>query len=365
MKIPFLDLAAQYQECQAELMAAAQAVMASGHYIMGPHLAAFEQQFAEYCGSQYCVGVSNGLDALHLILRGYDIGAGDEVIVPANTFIASWLAITHAGATPVPVEPDAATYNLDVSRIEAAITPKTKAIMAVHLYGQAADMQPIMAIAHRYRLKVIEDAAQAHGAKYHGKPCGSLGDAAGFSFYPGKNLGALGDGGAITSNDAALIQRIKSLRNVGSPQKYHHTELGFNARLDELQAAFLSVKLRHLEQWNRQRQALAQRYYQGLQGLPLSLPTVPSWADPVWHLLVIRTPHRDALLAHLQQAGINCLIHYPIAPHLQPAYQSLGYQRGDFPVTEALQDEILSLPLYPQLSTDAVDFILVTLRDYF
>lgn len=364
-KIPFLDLATLHQDCEGELLAAAQTVIASGHYILGPQLTAFEQAFAQYCGSQFCVGVSNGLDALHLILRACKIGPGDEVIVPANTFIASWLAISHAGATPVPVEPNPYTYTLDVTRLEAAITPRTRAIMPVHLYGQPADMVPILAIAQQYGLKVIEDAAQAHGARYRGQRCGNLGDAAAFSFYPGKNLGALGDGGAITSNDPDLIQTIKILRNVGSPQKYHHTQCGFNARLDELQAAFLRVKLTHLDSWNQRRRTIAQYYIQGLQGLPIQLPQVPDWAEPVWHLLVIRTAQRNALFAHLEQVGIQCLIHYPIAPHLQPAYQALGYPVGAFPVTEQLQHEILSLPLYPHLSLEAVDYIITAIHQFF
>ena len=349
-RIAFLDLHAAYLELKDDLDAAYHRVMDSGWFILGKEVEAFEREFAAYCEAAHCVGVGNGLEALHLILRAYGIGPGDEVIVPANTYIATWLAVSYAGATPIPVEPDARTYNLDPALIEAAITPATRAILPVHLYGQPADMDPIKALASRYGLKVIEDAAQAHGARYHGRRVGGLGDAAGFSFYPGKNLGALGDGGAVVTNDADLAERVRVLRNYGSRVKYHNEVKGFNSRLDELQAALLRVKLPVLDEWNERRRAAAARYLDGLAGSELGLPYVPKWAEPVWHLFVVRHPQRDALQQRLQQAGIGTMIHYPIPPHLQPAYAELGYGAGAFPISEAIHREVLSLPMGPQLT---------------
>lgn len=351
-EIKFLDLAALHATIRPELDAAYRRVMDAGWFITGAELEAFEKEFAAYCQVKHCIGVANGLDALHLVLRGYEIGAGDEVIVPANTFIATWLAVTQAGATPVPVEPDAGTYNLDPSRVEEKITSRTKAIMAVHLYGQMADMPALHDIAKRHGLRLIEDAAQAHGALGHGHKAGSFGDAAGFSFYPGKNLGALGDGGAVTTNDAELAEKIRLLRNYGSRVKYHHEVAGYNSRLDELQAAFLRVKLQHLEQWNVQRRAQAAVYAQALSGKQgLILPIVPEWAVPVWHLYVVRTRQRDALQAWLHQAGIQTQIHYPIPPHLQGAYRNSGIAaKGMLPVSEQLHREVLSLPLGPHIT---------------
>jgi len=348
--IPFLDLHAAYLELRAELDAAAQRVLASGWYILGAEVEAFEREFAAYCEVEHCVGVGNGLEALHLILRAYGIGPGDEVIVPANTYIATWLAVSYAGAKPVPVEPDARTYNVDPALIEAAITPATKAILPVHLYGQPAEMDPINAVAARYGLKVIEDAAQAHGARYRGRRVGGLGDAAGFSFYPGKNLGALGDGGAVVTKDAELAERVRVLRNYGSRVKYHNEVKGFNSRLDELQAALLRVKLPVLDEWNQRRRDAAARYLDGLAGSELGLPFAPEWAEPVWHLFVVRHPQRDELQRRLQQAGIGTMIHYPVPPHLQPAYAEWGYGAGAFPITEAIHREVLSLPMGPQLT---------------
>jgi len=336
-------------------------VLASGNLILGPEVEAFEAEFAAYCGTRHCVGVGNGLDALHLILRAWGIGAGDEVIVPSNTYIATWLAVTHAGATPVPVEPLAATCNLDAQRLAAAITPRTRAIIAVHLYGQPADMDAINAVARQHGLKVIEDAAQAHGARYHGRRAGNLGDAAAFSFYPGKNLGALGDGGAITTNDAQLADQLCAWRNYGSRSKYHNTFKGFNSRLDELQAALLRVKLAHLDAWNATREQLAQTYLAELANSALVLPVVPPWASPVWHLFVVRTDQRDALQQQLAQGGVGTLVHYPIPPHLQPAYADAGFQPGDFPIAEQLHREVLSLPLYPQLGPAAQQRVIAAL----
>jgi dTDP-4-amino-4,6-dideoxygalactose transaminase len=349
MKVPFLDLRASYMELKQELDASYQRVMASGHFILGAEVEAFEAEFAAYCGVKYCVGVGSGLEALHLILRALDIGSGDEVIVPANTYIATWLGVTHTGATPVPVEPNEDTYNINTTMIESAITPRTRAIIVVHLYGQPADVGPITAIARNYGLKVIEDAAQAHGARYGGARAGSLADAAGFSFYPGKNLGAFGDGGAITTNDTDLADKVRLLRNYGSKDKYVNEVRGFNSRLDELQAAFLRVKLNFLEKWNERRKRLASYYLQALKGLALILPFVPEWAAPVWHLFVVRHCEREALQRYLVSKEIGTLVHYPIPPHFQSAYKELGLTPGAYPISEALHREVLSLPIGPHL----------------
>lgn len=347
--IPFLDLKTPHIELRTQLQAAFDRTLDSGWYIQGNELKQFEQEFAAYCEAEHCIGVGNGLDALHLILRAYGIGKGDEVIVPSNTYIATWLAASYADATPIPVEPDLRTYNIDPALIEAAITPRTKAIMVVHLYGQPADMDPILAIARKHNLKVIEDAAQAHGARYKGKRVGTLGDAAGFSFYPGKNLGAIGDGGAVTTNDAELAQKIRMLGNYGSQIKYHNEVKGYNSRLDELQAAFLREKLVKLDEWNERRKALAAAYLREWADSNLVMPFVPEWADPVWHLFVIRSEKRDALQTLLQQQNIGTMIHYPIPPHLQPAYAELNYKQGDFPIAEVIHREVLSLPIGPHL----------------
>jgi dTDP-4-amino-4,6-dideoxygalactose transaminase len=353
-EISFLDLKAINNRYQEPLEAAFSRVLASGWYILGTEVKDFEREFADYCGSKHCIGVGNGLEALHLILRAFDIGPGDEVIVPANTYIATWLAVSYAGALPVPVEPLTGTCNLDSERIESAITPRTKAILTVHLYGQPADMEPICVVAHRHGLKVIEDAAQAHGARYRGRRTGSLGDAAGFSFYPGKNLGALGDGGAITTDDDSLAQRLYVLRNYGSKIKYHNEEKGYNSRLDELQAAFLREKLKILDEDNACRARLAKRYSDLLADSGLILPTVLPWVEPAWHLYTVRTPRRDALQQHLADRGIGTMIHYPIPPHLQKAYAELGLAPGSFPITEAIHNEILSLPMGPHLDEQQV-----------
>jgi dTDP-4-amino-4,6-dideoxygalactose transaminase len=358
MNIPFLDLKSPYQEFKAELDAAYRSVMESGWYILGSEVEAFEREYAEYCNVKHCIGVGNGLEALHLILLAYGIGKDDEVIVPANTYIATWLAVTYAGATPVPVEPDKKTYNLDPVKIEAAITNRTKAIMPVHLYGQPSDMDPILNIAKQYGLKVIEDAAQAHGALYKGKRAGSLGDAAGFSFYPGKNLGALGDGGAVTTNVAALADRVRTLRNYGSKKKYYNEFKGFNSRLDELQAAFLRVKLKKLNEWNSRRRQVAAHYLKALKFVsPLTLPFVPSWAAPVWHLFVVRHPCRDIFQKRLTEREIGTLIHYPVPPHRSDAYAEREFTEGTFPITEAISHTIISLPMGPHMSDDQVQFV--------
>lgn len=364
MSVPFLDLGAAYKELQPEIDSAVLASMRTGWYILGPEVEAFEAEFAAYCEAAHCVGVANGLDALHLALRAMDVGPGDEVIVPSNTYIATWLAVNQCGATPVPVEPVEATYNIDPSLIEAAITPRTKVILPVHLYGQPADLDPILAVARKHGVKVLEDAAQAHGARYKGKRIGGHGDAVAWSFYPGKNLGALGDGGAVTTNDPEIADRIRVLRNYGSRVKYVNEEQGYNSRLDPIQAAALRVKLKHLDEWNARRADIAKRYHAALQETALVRPTAPEWAAPVWHLYVIRSPQRDALQRHLTDAGIDTLIHYPIPPHLQQAYAHLGYKAGDFPIAEAMAREVLSLPMGPQLSAEDQEKVIATLLDF-
>ncbi|SDF43994.1 DegT/DnrJ/EryC1/StrS family aminotransferase [Sporomusa acidovorans] len=358
MHVPFLDLRDTYYEIKSEVDAAYQRVMESGWYILGEELSAFEEEFARYCGVKHCIGVGNGLEALHLVLRAWDIGMGDEVIVPANTYIATWLAVTYSGAHPVPVEPDINTYNLDPEKIAAAVTENTKAIIAVHLYGQPADMDAIIKVAKQYNLKILEDAAQAQGAKYRGRLTGSLGDAAGFSFYPGKNLGAYGDGGAVTTNDDNLAEKVRYLRNYGSRIKYSNDYLGFNSRLDELQAAFLRVKLKHLDEWNRRRRSLAEVYLLKLKNQHVDLPFVPEWAEPVWHLFVVRNRSRDSLQWTLKKKGIETLIHYPIPPHLSGAYRILGFKEGDFPLTEQLAKQVLSLPMGPHQKISIVSFVI-------
>lgn len=361
MITPFLELKLPYQELKEELDAAYQRVMGSGWYILGSEVEAFEQEFAAYCGVKHCIGVGNGLDALHLILRAAGVGPGDQVIVPANTYIATWLAVSYAGATPVPVEPCENSCNLDPLRIEEAITPATKAIMPVHLYGQPADMDPILEIARRNSLLVFEDSAQAHGALYKGRRAGSLGDAAGFSFYPGKNLGALGDGGAVTTNDGTLAEKIRALRNYGSQVKYVNKYKGFNSRLDELHAAFLRVKLRYLDEWNTQRSRVAACYNKALTETRLTLPHVPDWADPVWHLYVIQCDNRNDLQQRLTRAGIGTLIHYPIPPHLQQAYQELGYTEGSLPISEMLAKKVISLPMGPHMQEEHISAVIEVL----
>lgn len=362
IQVPFLDLKAGYLEIKSQLDAAYLRVMDSGWFIMGAELGSFEGEFAAYCGAGYCIGVGNGLEALHLILRAYGIGPGDEVIVPANTYIATWLAVSQCGARPVPVEPVEATYNIDPGRIEAAITPRTKVIMPVHLYGQTAAMDDINNIAALYGLKVVEDCAQAHGALYKGRRAGNLGDAAGFSFYPGKNLGAFGDGGAVVTDDAELADRVRILRNYGSQVKYHNEVKGYNSRLDELQAAFLRVKLSQLDDWNERRRVLAQRYKQGLNPNIYVPPFVPDWAEPVWHIFTARSARRTEVLKYLGEQGIGTMIHYPVPPHLQPAYKELGLGTGAFPITELIHNQIFSLPLWPQMSLFQQDYVIETMN---
>jgi dTDP-4-amino-4,6-dideoxygalactose transaminase len=361
--IPFLDLKAPYLELKKELDEAIARVVSSGWFIGGEEVDQFEADYATYCGATHAVGVANGLDALHLALRAMDVGPGDEVIVPSNTYIATWLAVSQCGATPVPVEPDARTYNIDPARIEAAITPRTKVILPVHLYGQPADMDPILTIARKHGLRVLEDGAQAHGARYKGQRLGAHGNAVAWSFYPGKNLGAMGDGGAVTTNNAQLADRIRVLRNYGSRVKYVNEVQGYNSRLDPLQAAILRVKLAHLDDWNARRRAVAVRYQQGLADCGLALPHVPDWAEPVWHLYVVQHPQRDTLLKQMNEAGIGTLIHYPIPPHLQQAYASAGYVQGQFPIAEKIANQCLSLPMSPHHQPKDVELVITGCRN--
>lgn len=362
MKIPFLDLGAAYQELRPEIDAAVERVLASGWYVGGNEIDQFELEYARYCGAEHAIGVANGLDALHLALLAMGVGPGDEVIVPSNTYIATWLAVSHCGATPVPVEPDPRSCNIDPTLIEAAITPRTKVILPVHLYGQPADMDPILALARQYGLRVLEDGAQAHGAHYKGRRLGAHGDAVAWSFYPGKNLGAMGDGGAVTTNDGRIADRLRVLRNYGSRVKYVNEVQGYNSRLDPIQAAILRVKLAHLDDWNARRGSIARLYQDGLASTGLTLPYVPEWADPVWHLYVVRHRERDALQSLLAQAGVTTMIHYPIAPHLQSAYAALGFGRGSFPVSEVLHDQVLSFPIGPSQTAETTGIVIDAVR---
>ena len=363
-RVPFLDLRAAYLELQPEIDAALLRVADSGWYLLGAELRAFEEEFATYVGARHCVGVANGLDALHLSLLAQGIGPGDEVIVPANTYIATWLAVTMVGARPVPVEPDPVSFNIAPDRVERAITPSTKAILPVHLYGCPAAMSEIDSIADRHGLTVLQDAAQAHGSRLGGRMTGSSGTAA-WSFYPGKNLGAMGDGGAVTTDDEAIADRIRVLRNYGSRVKYVNEVKGFNSRLDDIQAAVLRVKLGHLESWNRRRGTLAGRYDQALSNLPLLRPETPEGVDHAWHLYVIRTRRRNELRDALTAAGIDTLIHYPIPPHRQAAYAQLGFAADAFPLSNRIHDEVLSLPFGPHLDFAQQDRVIDAVMEYF
>ena len=362
--IPFLDLKAINLRQKEQFHEALDRVLNSGWLILGTEVEAFEREFASYCGTNFCVGVANGLEALQLTLKAWDIGPGDEVIVPSNTYIATWLAVTQTGATPVPVEPDITTYNLDPLLIQNAITLRTKAIIVVHLYGRPANMKPVLEIARRNNLKVLEDAAQAHGETYFGKRVGSLADAAAFSFYPGKNLGALGDGGAVTTSDSRLVERIQLLRNYGSKFKYHNQVIGHNSRLDELQAAYLRVKLLTLDSDNKSRRIVADAYNRGFADIKnLTLPTSEVGYSSAWHLYVVRHAKRDELQRRLDAAGVGVMVHYPIPPHLQPAYSDLGYKKGSFPIAEMIHDQVLSIPIDPVISTRDVNKIIVTIKE--
>jgi dTDP-4-amino-4,6-dideoxygalactose transaminase len=356
--VPFFDMRGHLAAIRDELDAAVQRVVGNGQLVLGPETEAFEREFAAYCGAKHCVGVGNGLDALTLALRGAGIGAGDEVIVPAQTFIASWLAASMAGACPVPVDVDEASFNIDPNKVEAAITPRTAAIMPVHLYGQACDMKRLREIAARHDLFLLEDAAQAHGSAANNVRSGALGDAAGFSFYPTKNLGALGDSGAVVTNDGALADRVRKLRNYGSTTKYVHDVVAGNSRLDELQSALLRVKMRHLDNWNERRRAIAARYDERLRGLNrLTTPKCAPGYQHVYHLYVIRSVNRNRLQRALERNGVTTQIHYPIPPHRQQAYAELAIPPGAFPVTDRVAAQCLSLPIWPQMTDAQVDAV--------
>ncbi len=366
MSIPLVDLVAQFRAIEPEVRRRLEGVFARGDYILGREVAEFERAYAAYCGTARAVGVASGLDALKLSLRAVNIGPGDEVITVANSFVATALAISAVGARPVLVDCEERTFCMDVAQIEAAITDRTRAILPVHLYGQPAEMDPILEIAGRHGLSVIEDAAQAHGARYRRRPCGSLGQIAAFSFYPGKNLGAYGDGGAVTTHDVELAERIATLRNYGSRVKYLHEELGENSRLDTVQAAVLNAKLPHLDHWNQARRLIAARYGELLKGVgDLVLPEVRPDVEHVWHLYVVRTRRRDGLLEHLRARGIGVLIHYPVPIHLQPAYRDRGWREGQFPVAERLAREVLSLPIYPELTETQIEAVVGSVREFF
>ena len=363
MNVPFLDVRAAQDEVRAELDDAWRRVRDSGWYVLGAEVEAFEREWAAYCGARWCVGVGNGLDALELALRALDVGPGHEVIVPSNTYIATWLAITHAGAVVVPVEPDAATANIDPARVDDAITPRSRAILAVHLYGRTADATALRDVARRRGLALLEDAAQAHGARHAGRRAGALGDVAGWSFYPTKNLGALGDAGAVTTDDEAVADRVRVLRNYGSRRKYENEARGVNSRLDPLQAAFLRAKLRRLDDWTTRRRAVARRYAEALADTPdLLLP--PPDDEACWHLYVVRHPRRDALRAHLLARGVETLVHYPIAPHRSGAYADAGFAPDAFPIARALADTVLSLPMGPHLSTEQQQRVVDAMRSF-
>jgi dTDP-3-amino-3,4,6-trideoxy-alpha-D-glucose transaminase len=363
-RIPFLDLAALHDELQDELEGAALRVLRSGRLLLGPELDRFEQDWAAAVGARFAVGVGSGLDALALGLRALGVGPGDEVLVPSHTFIATWLAVVQVGAVPVPVDVRTANADWDVAALEAALTSRTRAVLPVHLYGHPVDLDAVVPFARAQGLVVLDDAAQAHGALVRGRPVGGLADATAWSFYPGKNLGALGDGGAVTTSDPATAERLRSLRNYGSVEKYRHDEVGWNSRLDELQAAMLSVKLGRLAEHNARRAAVARRYDEGLAGLGLTLPEREPWATPVWHLYVVRTPDRDALRTHLDACGIETGVHYPTPCHRQPAFAGTALAEADLPVAGALAREVLSLPMGPTLTRDAQDAVVDAVRSF-
>lgn len=364
MKTPFVSFLPMEKELETELRAAFDRVFTRSWYIEGVEDENFEKSFAQYCGRDYCVGVGNGLDALFLGLKALGVGAGDEVIVPSNTYIATALAVTYVGAKVVLVEPDIRTFNIDPSKIEAAITDKTKAIMPVHLYGQACDMEPIMEIAKRHNLFVVEDCAQAHGATYKGKKIGSFGNAAGFSFYPGKNLGALGDAGATITDDEELAKKVRALGNYGSDYKYHHIYQGNNSRLDEMQAAFLAAKLPSLDKMNEERRRIARRYLDGIKNPEVILPYVHEDCVPVWHIFAIRTKRRDELEKWLNDHEIGTNKHYPIPIHMQECYKDMGFKQGDFPIAEEISATELSLPMFYGMTEEQIQFVIDTINEF-
>lgn len=364
MKIPFVSFEPMHKEIENEILSKFKEVYEKNWFIQGEEVNKFEEEFAEFCGAKYCIGCGNGLDALYLILRAYDIGVGDEVIVPSNTYIATALAASYVGAKPVFVEPDLVSYNINSELIEKAITDKTKAIMAVHLYGQPADMDEINKIAKKYNLKVIEDSAQSHGALYKGRKVGSIGDASGFSFYPGKNLGALGDAGAVVTNDKELADKIRAIGNYGSDKKYHHIYKGTNSRLDEVQAAFLRIKLRNLDKWTEERRKIAQKYIDGINNTEILKPVEVNYAKHVWHLFVVRTEKRDEFQKYLNNNGIGTAIHYPIPMHMQEAYEELKISQGTLPLAEKIADESISLPMWYGMKDEEINYVIETINNW-
>lgn len=364
MKVPFVSFLPMERELECDIRNAFDRVFSRSWYIDGIEDKSFEKKFSEYCGTNYCVGTGNGLDALMLALKALNIKVGDEVIVPSNTYIATALAVTYVGATPVFVEPDIRTFNIDPTQIEKKITGKTKAIMPVHLYGQPCDMEPIIELAKNYKLYVVEDCAQAHGATYKGKKVGSFGDAAGFSFYPGKNLGALGDAGATITNDEELAKKIRAIGNYGSYYKYHHIYKGHNTRLDELQAAFLTVKLEHLDRMNHERKRVADRYLKEIHNTEVILPYVQSDVEPVWHIFAIRCKRRDKLEEHLNEKGISTNKHYPIPMHLQECYKDLGIAAGELPIAEEISKTELSLPMFYGIKDDEISYVIEAINNF-
>lgn len=367
MEVKFLDLRKAYYELKKEIDAVVTEVLTNGRYILGENVEKFENEFAGYCNAKYCVGVGSGLDALEIILRAYNFGSGDEIIVPTNTYIATILAVTNIGATPIFVEPDDKIYNIDPTKIEAAITKRTKAIIAVHLYGQPADIKSIIPLCKKYNLKLIEDAAQAHGAEHYGVKTGVLGDAAGFSFYPGKNLGACGDGGAVVTNDKQVADFTRIFRNYGSEKKYYNSMKGVNCRLDEIQAAILRVKLKHLDEWNERRNNIAQHYQKHLNSKNINdfiMPEIAKGNTHVWHLYVIRLKKRDALMEYLKKNSVDCLIHYPIPPYKQYAYEEYKQFSKKFAITNRMVGEILSLPMGPHLSEKEVEYVCQVVNEF-
>lgn len=361
--IPFLDLKAQYSQIKPEIDAAVARVIGSGHFVLGPEVNAFEGGFADYCRTAHCRAVNTGTSALHLALLAAGVGTGDEVITVSMTFVATTAAILYSGAKPVFVDVDPETWTMDPGLIEAAITPRTKAILPVHLHGLMADMDPIMEIARRHGLVVIEDAAQAHGAEYRGRRAGSIGDLGCFSFYPGKNLGACGEGGALVTNRPEFARRVSLLRDWGQEAKYDHVIAGYNYRMDEIQAAILNVKLDYIERWTEARRSLAERYDALLSDLPFARPRPPRHARHVYHVYAVRLQGRDDALARLRDAGIGAGIHYPVPVHLQRAYAELGYRAGDLPVTEMLANDFLSLPIYPELQPEQAAEVVAALKN--
>lgn len=365
MKVPFATFLPMHNEIRKDLDNAYNQVLYRSHFIQGEECTKFEEEFAAYCGAKYCIGVATGLDALWLVLKAMGIGKGDEVIVPSNTYIATALAVSFVGATLVFVEPTIETYNIDVTKIEEKINENTKAIIAVHLQGRAADMDVVNAIAKKHNLKVIEDAAQAHGTKYKGRKVGTLGDAAGFSFYPGKNLGALGDAGCVVTNDKELADKVRALGNYGSDYKYHHIYQGTNSRLDEIQSAFLRVKLPHLDKWNADRKRIAKKYLEGINNPLIKLPLASTEEyEHIYHVFVIRCDRRDELEKYLNENGIGTVKHYPIPMHLQEAYKELGLKQGDLPIAEEISNTVLSIPMYYGMTGEEVEYVINVINKF-